>query len=142
MTIGKWIIVSFVMFAAFIATLVTICVRQDISLVSPDYYKEELGYEKQIERLNNTSSLPEKPIIHVVSGSLEVAYRSFADFESGELKLFCPSNEKMDRNYKVQTTEQSIQIFEIGGLQKGMYKARLVWTMNGKQFYQEEVIYL
>jgi hypothetical protein len=37
---GKWIIVSFVLFAGFIGTLVTVCVRQDISLVSKDYYKE------------------------------------------------------------------------------------------------------
>ena len=50
---GKWIIVSFVLFAAFIGILVVICVRQDISLVSKNYYQEELAYQQQIDRMNN-----------------------------------------------------------------------------------------
>ena len=48
---GKSIVLSFVLFAAFIVTLVTVCLRQDISLVSKEYYKEELQYENQLTRL-------------------------------------------------------------------------------------------
>ena len=47
MNFGKWIVVAFVFFSLFIGTLVTVCVRQDISLVSTDYYKEELIYQDQ-----------------------------------------------------------------------------------------------
>ena len=56
---GKSIILAFVLFAGFIATLVVVCVREDISLVSKDYYKEELLYQDQIQRLNNASQLKE-----------------------------------------------------------------------------------
>ena len=45
---GKSIVLSFILFAAFIGTLVTVCIRQDISLVSKDYYEEELQYDKSV----------------------------------------------------------------------------------------------
>lgn len=66
MSIGHWIVVSFVLFAAFIGTLVAVCLREDISLVTKDYYQEELAYQDQIQRLNNVAELKEKPVIRVV----------------------------------------------------------------------------
>lgn len=142
MNFGKWIVVAFVLFAAFIATLVTVCVRQDVSLVSKDYYKEELGYQEQIHRLNNTAALEAKPVIRVIDQTLQVNFNQPGKIENGELKLFCPSNAKMDRSFTVATSDETTRTFEINTLQKGMYRAKLFWKMNGKEFYQEEVIYI
>lgn len=142
MNFGKWIVVAFVLFAAFIATLVTVCVRQDVSLVSKDYYKEELGYQEQIHRLNNTAALEAKPVIRVIDQTLQVNFNQPGKIENGELKLFCPSNAKMDRSFTVATSDETTRTFDINTLQKGMYRAKLFWKMNGKEFYQEEVIYI
>jgi hypothetical protein len=142
MNFGKWIVVAFILFAAFIATLVTVCVQQDVSLVSKDYYKEELGYQDQIHRLNNTAALAEKPVIKIVDHALQVEFNQFAQVENGELKLFCPSNATMDRTFTVPASGVTTQTFEINSLQKGMYRAKLFWEMDGKEFYQEEVIYI
>ena len=57
--------VAFVFFALFIGTLVTICVRQDITLVTKEYYKEELAYQEQIDRMNNVNNLGEVPEISI-----------------------------------------------------------------------------
>jgi hypothetical protein len=142
MNFGNWIVVAFILFAIFIATLVTVCVRQDVSLVSKDYYKEELGYQEQIHRLNNTASLAAKPVIKVVNQTLQVKFNQPEKIENGELKLFCPSNAKMDRIFTVTTSNETTRTFDINSLQKGMYRAKLFWKMNGKEFYQEEVIYI
>ena len=61
------------MFAAFIATLVTVCLRQDISLVTREYYKEELNYQAQINRIAHTTMLSEKPSIQVESAVILMA---------------------------------------------------------------------
>ncbi|HTE31043.1 MAG TPA: FixH family protein [Chryseolinea sp.] len=137
---GKWIVVSFILFAIFIGTLVTVCVRQDISLVSENYYKEELVYQDQIQRLNNTELLVEKPAIKVVDQMLQIEFNQSDKVENGALNLFCPANEKMDRKFLVEPSGKGVQSVELGLLQKGMYRARLSWTMNGKEFYMEEVI--
>jgi len=140
MNFGKWIVVSFVLFAVFIGTLVTVCIREDVNLVSNDYYKEELAYQEQIERLNNTEKLVQKPTIKLTDHtSLQVEFKQNA-VQEGELKLFCPSNPKMDKKFKLSTSGTGSQVFELSGLQSGMYKAQLLWTMDGKEFYLEEII--
>jgi len=141
MNFGKWIVVSFVLFALFIGTLVTLCVREDISLVSKDYYKEELDYQAQIKRLNNTEQLQQKPTIQFVDHvGLKVAWNEKTKIEKGELKLFCPSNSKLDKRFDLQTTNE--QSFEITSLKKGMYRVKLSWTSEGKEYYYEEEIFV
>jgi len=140
---GKWIVVSFVLFAIFIGTLVTVCVRQDISLVTKDYYQDELAYQDQLDRISNTTELSQKPSIAVTGDAhLKVSFDQFEKIEKGELQLFCPSNAKLDKYYDVVASEELEQYFSLGDLPKGMYRARLHWTMSDKEFYIEEVIYL
>ncbi len=141
MNFGKGIVVAFILFAVFIGTLVTVCVRQDVDLVSKDYYKEELAYQNQIQRLNNTEHLQQKPTVKLIeNNSIQIEFNQTEEIQYGELKLFCPSNPKMDKNFKLNSSEKGNQIIELTGLNKGMYKAKLLWTMNGKEFYFEEII--
>jgi len=138
---GKWIIVAFVFFAVFIATLVTVCMRQDISLVSSTYYEEELAYQQQIERTVNALSLAEKPVIRVAQpGVVEVGFQQPTD--QGKLQLFCPSNVAMDRAFDIGHSADSVRHFNVQGLQRGMYRAKLQWTAQGKEFYIEQIINL
>lgn len=142
MSIGKWIVVVFILFTGFIATLVVICMREDISLVSKDYYKEELAYQEQIHRINNTATLPSKPTFHIVKNLLTVTLDSTHAVERGQLKLFCPSNAKMDRTFALNTSSNLQKGFDLTGLQAGMYRIKFSWTKNGKDFYHEEIINL
>ena len=142
MNIGHWIVVSFLLFAIFIGTLVTVCVKEDISLVSKDYYQEEIAYQEQIDRIENTALLVDKPVIKVVANQIQIEFPDVASVEKGELKLFCPSNSKMDRNFRVVATGDKVQTFELQHVQPGLYRAKLLWSMNGKEYYQEETIYI
>jgi hypothetical protein len=141
MSIGKWIVVVFVLFAAFIGTLVTICVRQDISLVSKEYYKEELAYQDQIERMENTSQLSKKPSLVRSADKLLLKF-SGEEAAKGKLKLFCPSNSKLDTEFAFDSQENSSMSFALAPQQRGMFRAKLLWTSNGKEYFYEEVIYL
>ncbi|MBL7856782.1 MAG: FixH family protein [Cyclobacteriaceae bacterium] len=140
---GKWIVVSFVLFAAFIGTLVTVCVRQDVNLVTKDYYKDELVYQDQIERQQNARVLDSKPSFTIIDQTyLVVSFDLFGEVEKGEVKLFRPSNEKLDQNFAIQTSGDVTQRFKLGAVDNGMYRVKMFWTMNGKEYYTEEVIYI
>ncbi|HEY3406293.1 MAG TPA: FixH family protein [Ohtaekwangia sp.] len=139
---GKSIILAFVLFAAFIATLVTVCVRQDVSLVSKEYYAEELVYQEQIARLENTNTLEQKPEISIDQNKhLQITFNRFDQVEKGELILFCPSDSRQDKKVKVTSSQQPVQIIPVN-LAPGMYKARFTWSMNEKEYYIEKVIQL
>lgn len=140
---GKSIVLSFILFAAFIGTLVTVCIRQDISLVSKDYYKEELQYENQLTRLKNVSELASKPVIKVLENkTIQITFDRFNDIEKGELRLFRPSDSSKDKIYSLAPTSNATQEFSTTDLTPGMYRAKMQWTMNGKEFFLEEVIFI
>ncbi len=142
MFIRNLIIGSFVVFALFIGTLVIVCVREDISLVSPDYYKQELAYQDQIKRISNTASLAVKPSIEIVDGNLIIEFDKANEADGGEVLLFCPSNSKMDRMFKLDSDKTLSRKFDLEGLATGMYRVKLSWRVNGNEYYQEEVIYI
>lgn len=139
---GKWIVVSFVLFAIFIGVLVTVCLRQDINLVATDYYNQELAYQKQIDRSKNTQTLAIKPDISVVNNSLLVSFKDFNRLQNGELKLFRPSNPASDFTIELKPTADSVLTFDVQNRERGMYKAQLKWSMNNHDYYLEKIIYL
>lgn len=142
MNIGHWIVLSFVLFASFIGVLVGVCMKEDISLVSDNYYQEELAYQQQIDRIQNTAELKAKPSIKIVENHLELRFEELSAVERGELKLFCPSNSKMDRKFRLSPSPEHILVFDLGTVQHGIYKAKMSWSMDGKDYYQEETLYL
>jgi len=139
---GKSIILAFVLFAVFIGILVTVCVREDISLVSKDYYNEELDYQAKIEGARNAEQLSHKPEINLTEGqSLRVTF-DFHEFESGKLVFYSPADISEDKTFKIEQTSLPFQIFSIGSLKKGNYKVKMTWSVNGKEFYFEKSIYM
>jgi hypothetical protein len=139
---GKWITVAFILFAVFIGVLVTICVKQDISLVATDYYKQELGFQQQIDRSNNVHQLINKPEILIVNNHVQISFKDFSSLQQGELKLFRPSNAKSDLVFQLKSTADTLQRFDLNSREKGMYKAKMKWSMNDKEYYMEKMIYL
>jgi len=135
-------VVAFALFAIFIGTLVTICIKQDISLVSKNYYNDELKYQDQIGRIDNTNKLRVKPTIVKVDNSVQVQFDSQSKIQNGELKLFCPSDPKMDKAFSLSSSGGNTQLFDIKSLHGGMYKARLLWSMDGKEYFYEAIIYV
>lgn len=139
---GKWIVVSFLLFAIFIGVLVTVCVRQDISLVANDYYKQELDYQKQIDRDKNTQNLLAKPEISIDQNLLKISFKDFNKMQRGEVKLFRPSNAASDMLFRLEPGEAKVRSFDVQSKEKGMYKAQMKWLMDGKEYYIEKTVYL
>jgi hypothetical protein len=137
---GKSIILSFFFFALFIGVLVVICMKQDISLVSSDYYKEEINYQQQIDRLNNAEHLAAKPTINFDNEGINVSFKQLLAIEQGELRLFRPSDIHFDKKYSFHSSTDSILRFNTSSLPVGMYRAKLKWTMNGKEYYVEQIV--
>ena len=70
----KWVITSFVFFALFIGTLVFVCVREDIALVSPNYYQDELVHQVKMNQQRNMADLKDRPIIKMAEAQIDVFF--------------------------------------------------------------------
>lgn len=138
---GKSIVLAFVLFALFIGSLVVVCLRQDIPLVSRDYYDQELRYQQQLDRMNNTNQLTEKPVLQVSDHTLEIQFRQLPQIREGELTLFRPSDPRLDRTFTL-SAKDSVQQIDLKEVPGGMYKARMKWKMGEKEYFLESTIYL
>jgi hypothetical protein len=142
MNFGKWIVVAFIFFAGFIATLVTVCVCQDVPLVTGEYYKEELKYQEQIDRLNNAGALTDIPVITINKKQLQLDYSLLPMVRNARVSLFRPSDPRLDQDFIIQESSATSQTFEIRKPQAGLYRAKMTWEQAGKEYYIEKVIVL
>jgi hypothetical protein len=137
---GKWIVVSFVLFAGFIAIIVTVSMKQDVSLVSTQYYQDDLEFQKQLDRKNNTAALVNQPEIILSSERLQVSFPENADMKSGIIKIFRPSDDALDQNFEWQASTESTHVFALKPLDKGAYRIKMTWKGKDKEYYLEKFV--
>lgn len=138
---GKSIVAVFVGFALFIGTLVTVCMKQEMSLVSADYYQQELDYQDQIDRIQNTAALKVLPSMRIVNDSLRLVYDDLGTITSGVVKLTRASSARHDASFSVQGNENPGQItFPLNNMPRGRYTGSFRWVMNGKEYYLDQPI--
>ncbi len=136
------IIASFLGFGAFIGILVSVCIRQDISLVSKNYYEEELQYEDQIKRIRNTSQLSQKPTVSIVNNTVQI---QFADGENPErciIEFFRPSDHTLDKQFTITEWSGHISHLETNAMPKGLYHVKIRWKSNDRDYFLEQPIIL
>ena len=138
----KWVVAAFVFFALFIGTLVFISVRQDIGLVSKDYYQDELKHSEKMAKQVNASQLSEQPQMTFENNSLKIVFPLFSTIEAGELKVQRPSDERLDQQFEIAARGGDSQSFELKVWEKGLYRVSLTLTMEGKEYYFEKLMVL
>lgn len=134
-----------VVFIALMAMMVVYSFRQDLNMVTDNYYEKDLQYQQQIEKIKNTRSLIEKPQVLYRSTdkivSITFPERINNDIE-GEIQLFRPSDHKMDKSYKISLDEYGRQLIHVSALSRGEWYVKLMWTDQHDEFYDEVKIFI
>lgn len=142
MNFGKGIFIAFILFASFMATLVIVCVKQDVNLVSANYYQEELKHQSKIDKIENATKLTIQPTISFQQGEMSVVYDQFDEMKKGKLILTRPSDPQLDLTFDLKKTEATLQKFTLPKWEQGLYRVSIVWTMDDKEFYVEKIMVL
>jgi len=136
---GNGILLVIIVFVGFMATLVTICMKQDnIHLVTENYYAEEIKYQEHIDRVSNAKATEEK-VMHF-DASAKTVQLELPVGASGVLHLFRPSDARLDRKISVEIKNNESKVFPLSGLEPGYWKMKMTWEANGIAFYEEKKI--
>jgi len=138
----KWVVAAFVFFALFIGTLVVISIRQDIGLVSKNYYQDELKHGEKMAQQANANQLSEQPEITFENNSVKVVSPLFSTIESGKLKVQRPSDERLDQQFEISAGGGASQSFELKVWERGLYRVSMTLRMDGKEYYFEKLMVL
>jgi hypothetical protein len=138
---GTGIVIGIIVFVIISVTMTVIFMTQDVSLVSDNYYEKSLSYQEEIDKQSRTKSLDEQVKINFNGEVIIISVPSnyLSKDISGEIFFYRPSNPELDFVLPLQLVEGS-QLIPVERLEKGFWRIKLNWTMDGEGYYNERAI--
>ncbi|CAA9253469.1 MAG: hypothetical protein AVDCRST_MAG56-2101 [uncultured Cytophagales bacterium] len=139
---GHRIILGYSLFVALVATMITICVKQDdIHLVSKDYYKEEIAYQGQIEKLTNVRRLSQPvQLRYAGAGAARLTLPASQAPAQGHILFFRPADARQDVKIPLHLDPAGNQDIPLGNLAAGLWKVKITWHLAGKDYLSEQAL--
>jgi hypothetical protein len=140
------IIISIVAFMLFILSFVykaTFMPQYDHHLVSEDYYKDELNYQEEIDKLNKAAALKQNISFKKVASGLLFSFPS--EFEPSQIKGTISfqrlSNGKLDFQLPIKL-EASDYLITDEKLVEGRWNVKIEWVVNDNTYlFKEKITY-
>ena len=140
MSWGKGIILVFAVYMLGIGVMVYKSMTKNIDLVSNNYYENELKYQEQINKINNTNSLKDGLKIESTGNAVIITYPADRNTIFGEISFYKPSDAKNDFKVNIEPGIDLKQVLSTDKLTKGLWKVQINWAMHGKDYFNEEKI--
>jgi hypothetical protein len=139
---GTGIVIGIVVFVVISITMTVIFMTQDVSLVSDNYYEKSLSYQDEIDKQSRTKSLDEQVKINFNGEIIDILFPSsyLGKDISGEIFFYRPSNPALDFKILLELNEEGNQLILAKNFEKGFWRLKLNWTMNGNGYYNERAI--
>jgi hypothetical protein len=134
---------AFVVFILSFMYRVTFMAEYDHHLVSEDYYKEELNYQQEIDKLNNAAILKEDIILEKVDNGLLISFPSIFDPSqiSGLISFKRLSNDKIDFKIPIKL-QTSKYLLSDDMLVDGRWNVKIEWTIDNTTYlFKEKLMY-
>jgi len=146
MSWGWKIVIVYSLFVAMTLGMVFYFIGDKVDLVAEDYYKQEIEYQDQIDKISNAKSLKQSIGFEFSSAQRTVTINFPEDQLQGGLEgsvqFYRPSDSSLDKKFEINPNEAGEQIIAIASLHKGLWKVKISWTASGKDYYDEKVITL
>ena len=141
-TWGTGIFLAMLAFMIFILSFVYKSIAMDEyqhELVSEDYYKEELHYQEEIDKLNNSNSLSQNiKLVNSKEGILVNFPKDIAEASIvGSIYFQRLSNEKLDFTEQIRLTDHH-QLIPVEKLVSGKWIVKIDWEAEQEQYLFKE----
>lgn len=143
---GTGIVLAFIGFISFIMYfIVTMNIddKYNHDLVSEDYYGDELIYQKDIDKLQNSETLESNIGYEKTADGLLIKFPETLDYNEikGTLFLYRPSNKQLDFDTAISLSNSNLLIPD-KRLVDGRWNIKIDWQYKGKSYlYKESINY-
>ena len=139
---GTGILFSYVLFMGITILTTVYFMNQDVNLVTDDYYQQEIKYQDQIDKIERTNSLPEKPVIDFDGKGINLAFPNSLLNENvtGKIHFYRPSNPALDFEIPLSLNNDGSQFISTTQLASGFWRLKLNWTINGNEYYNKKEV--
>lgn len=143
---GTGIVLAFIGFIGFILFFVvkmSMDDRANHDLVTEEYYKAELGYQKEIDAETNANNLSSKLIIRKTPKGLIVEFPKDINLEKikGTVSLYRPSNKHLDFDLPISLSNAHLLIPD-KRLLDGRWDIKIAWQYQDKPYlFKQNITY-
>ncbi len=142
---GTGIVIAFILFIGFIMFFVIKMNTDeyDHDLVTEEYYKEELEYQKNIDKESNARKLSTNVKWEKTTEGLRIEFPAELDFKeiNGKVFLYRPSNKQLDLEVPISLSNHYLLIPD-DSLLDGRWNIYVDWQYKGVDYLlKEEILY-
>jgi len=136
---GNVLLVGFGSMLIMMSVLVYLSIKQDIPMVSKDYYEQELVYQDKLDAIDNTNAYDGAFSLSKTDEevTVQVPKALSSIMTKGTIVFYCPSTDKMDRTETLQQNASGTYTFPISQLPGKAYIAKISLQSNGIEYYKE-----
>ena len=139
---GTGIVIAIALFMIFILSFVykTLFVEKyEHQLVSDNYYKDELHYQEEIDKMNNANFLTENVSLTNTNKGIIIHFPEDKDFSKikGKVNFLRRSNKKLDFERNIDLTSNDMLI-EDNMLVPGKWEIKVDWQYEDEEYLLKE----
>lgn len=136
---GNILIVLFCIMLVLMSILVYKSATQEVSMVSKDYYEQELKYQEKLDARNNTRSWDHLFALSKTQDSIRLTLPAVlsSTLEQGKAYFYCPSNALADTVIYLDKSNDGNYTFGPGLLKGFGYIVKIDLETNGRSYYKE-----
>ncbi len=143
---GTGIVLAFIGFISFIMYFIVTMhtdSKYDHDLVTEDYYKQELEFQNDIDKENNSKDLASNITWKKTSDGILIVFPETLKIEdiTGKVFLYRPSSKQFDFETAISLSNHNLLIPD-KRLLGGRWNIKVDWQYNGKSYlYKKEIVY-
>ncbi len=131
-------------FMIFISTLVYKCSKQNVDLVSENYYNQEINYQKTINKINTSNRLSAKIDFKLVGEKIILKLPEYLKQSNviGTVEFFKPDNKLLDFEVPLNFDADKSQSISMSKVAKGRWNLKVNYSDQNNEYYMEDKINL
>ncbi len=133
------IILTFVVFISGTIGLGVMACMHSTDLVDANYYDQEIKYQARIDSEARAQQAGANVSYDKTAHRILIALPATKSV-AGQIQLYRPSAAGLDKEYKLQPAANGIQSLDAAGLQPGLWKIRVSWNSEGRDFFIDQPI--
>ena len=136
------IIAAFILFLSGTAGLIVIAATHPQSLVSPNYYEQEIAFQKHLDGGARARQSGASMELDAAAGKLVIALPAGPAGRdlTGQIALYRPSAASLDRQLSLQPDANGRQSIDVTGWPEGPWEVHVSWNIGGQDYFLDRKI--
>lgn len=111
---GHYILIGAIASLAFIFVLLFLFMEGKVSIVTKDYYGQELHFNERQDAIRRTIPYDSLYKAQIINGKLEITIPQPINksLEKGEVQVYCPSEEADDAVFQISPSASNVYTFD------------------------------